>query len=86
MKKVLISWVGRTDLQAADAKPEAGEGPVGQAVRGIHFDEVNLLCNYPKINNDKYVKWLKKRTSARIVPHQIKLTSPTNLVKFMSLA
>ncbi len=78
MKKVLITWVGRTDLQAADGKTEAGEGPVGQAVENIDFDEVNLLCNYPKSDADKYVKWVKKKTRARIIPHQIKLTGPTD--------
>jgi transcriptional regulator with PAS, ATPase and Fis domain len=78
MKKVLISWVGRTDLQAADAKPEAGDGPVGQAVQNIDFDEVNLLCNYPKAESDKYIGWVKRKTKARIVPHRIKLSGPIN--------
>jgi DNA-binding NtrC family response regulator len=78
MKTVLITWVGRTDLQAADGKQEAGEGPVGQAVGKIDFDEVNLLCNYPRSDSNKYVKWVKKKTRARIVPHQIKLTGPTD--------
>jgi hypothetical protein len=59
MKKVLVSWVGRTDLQASDGKPEAGDGPVGQAVQKIDFDEVHLLCNYPKAESDKYLKWVK---------------------------
>jgi transcriptional regulator with PAS, ATPase and Fis domain len=78
MKKVLISWVGRTDLQASEGKPEAGDGPVGQAVQKINFDEVNLLCNYPKSESENYIKWVKKKSSARIVSHQIKLTGPTN--------
>lgn len=78
MSKVLISWVGRTDLQAADGKPEAGEGPVGQAVQKIEFDEVNLLCNYSKTEHDKYVNWVRKKTKGKIVSHQIKLSGPTN--------
>jgi len=78
MKQILISWVGRTDLQAADGKPEAGDGPVGQAVQKIDFDEVNLLCNYAKSDSDKYIKWVKRKSKARIIPHQIRLTGPTN--------
>jgi DNA-binding NtrC family response regulator len=78
MSKVLISWVGRTDLQAAKGKPEAGDGPVGQAIKTIEFDEINLLCNYAKTESDKYLNWARKRTKAKIVSHQIKLTGPTN--------
>jgi DNA-binding NtrC family response regulator len=78
MKKVLISWVGRTDLQASDGKPEAGDGPIGQAVQKINFTEVNLLCDYPKRDCEKYIKWVTKRISAKVVPHQIPLSGPTN--------
>lgn len=77
MRKVLISWVGRTDLQASDGKPEAGDGPIGQAVQKIDFSEINLLCDYPKRQCDKYIKWVKKKTGARIIPHQIALSGPT---------
>lgn len=76
MKKVLVSWIGRTDLQAAEGKPEAGEGPLGQAVQNIEFDEINLLCNYPKTESEKYLKWVKSKTTARIFPHSVKLRSP----------
>ena len=78
MKKILIAWIGRTDLQASEGKPDAGDGPIGQAVNDINFDEVHLLCNYSKRESENYVKWVKKRTDAKVVPYHIHLSGPTN--------
>ena len=86
MPKVLITWVGRTDLNASLSKDGVGEGPIGQAVDKVAFDEINLLCNFPKNENDKFVAWLSKRTRAKISAHQIPLTSPTNFKEIYEAA
>jgi len=78
MKRVLISWVGRTDLNASEAKPEAGEGPIGQAVARIELDEVNLLCDCALSDSNRYLKWLKPQTKAKLITHRVKLSGPTN--------
>ena len=43
MKKILISWIGRTDLRAVTESESIGIGPLAQAVRNLTFDEVVLL-------------------------------------------
>src|SRR5438045_3303182 len=78
MVKVLVSWVGNTDLRAAAGEREAGVGPVGQAVEKLDLDEINLLSNYPSPELTKYQKWLRRRTACKIVPHPVKLSGPTN--------
>jgi DNA-binding NtrC family response regulator len=78
MKKVLISWVGTTDLKAADGDPKAGEGPVCQAVQKRKFDEIHLLCNFPKAQSESFRGWIGTKTATKITWHQVKLTSPTN--------
>jgi transcriptional regulator with PAS, ATPase and Fis domain len=47
-------------------------------VQKIDFDEVHLLCNYPKAESDKYLKWVKKKTKGEVIKHQISLNGPTN--------
>ena len=83
-KKVLVTWVGRTDLHASQGLDSVGVGPVGQAVDKIDFAELNLLCNFPKGENQKFIKWLQKRSKAKIIPHQIPLSSPTNFNEIYS--
>jgi uncharacterized ferritin-like protein (DUF455 family) len=78
MKKVLITWVGRTDINASESKPEAGEGPIGQAVAQIELNEINLLCDCALRDSDQYLKWLRSRTKAKLIPHRVKLSGPTN--------
>jgi len=78
MKKILISWIGRTDLRAVEESATIGLGPIAQAVGSIPFDQVALISDYPKIEVYKYLGWL---SSINIVPttlHQATLTSPTN--------
>ena len=78
MNNVLVSWVGRMDLRAASGDPDAGLGPLGQAVDCERFDEFHLMCNFPQKDMDAYLKWIRTRTRCRVVPHRVKLSGPTN--------
>lgn len=77
MGKVLIAWIGHTDLRAAAGEPEAGVGPIGQAVAAREFDRIALISNYPKAQAREYVHWLKLRTTAPILLDEAHLSSPT---------
>src|ERR1044072_1814822 len=77
MNNVLVSWVGRMDLRAASGDPEAGLGPLGQAVDCGRFDEFHLMCNFPQKDMDAYLNWIRTRTQCRVVPHRVKLSGPT---------
>ena len=49
MGKVLVAWIGNTDLQAAEGQAQAGLGPIGQAVAARPFEQMILLRNYSKL-------------------------------------
>lgn len=78
MKKILVCWVGNTDLRAQKEAEQVGLGPIGQAVAQIPFDEITLISNYPIEAATEYVKWLQARTDAKISTHYEKLSSPVN--------
>ena len=46
VRKVLVTWVGRTDLRAPGEGELVGLGPIAQAIEGRSFDEAFLLSDY----------------------------------------
>ena len=79
MKKVLLCWIGATDLRASQGD-DVGEGPIAQAVEKLGFDEVFLISNY--LSDDRvsaYLKWAKKRSSTPYRLYEEELSSPTHL-------
>lgn len=87
MIKLLISWIGTTDLRAADGNMNAGLGPIGQAAMARKYDKIALLSNFAKTENDAYVQWLSKKEGAgAIALHPITLSSPTNYGEIYSAA
>lgn len=77
MRKLLIAWIGKTDLRAPTEGDAVGLGPIAQAMDTGRFDELWLLADYPNDEVSAYVKWLRGRTSARIEVLHEKLTGPT---------
>lgn len=77
MPKVLVSWIGHTDLRAPVEHEKIGLGPVAQAVCDRSFDEIVLLNNYPKNQVSDYLSWLKAKTQASVVLHPVSLSGPT---------
>ena len=81
MKKVLLCWIGATDLRASQGD-DVGEGPIAQAVEKLGFDEVFLISNYLKpeerVRVTAYIEWAKKRSSTPYQLYEEKLSSPTH--------
>jgi DNA-binding NtrC family response regulator len=77
VRKVLVSWVGKTDLRAPTESDQIGVGPIAQALNARSFDEAFLLSDYDERTVAPYVKWLRGRTGARIEVLQEKLSGPT---------
>lgn len=75
--KILVCWIGNTDLKAADGDARSGVGPIAQVVAQGGFDKIVLLCDYDKTRLTAYCAWLRKRTQTPIEPKQHKLTGPT---------
>ncbi|WP_367618914.1 sigma-54 interaction domain-containing protein [Pelotalea chapellei] len=55
-----------------------GLGPIAQAIGSISFDQAVLIFDYPKIEIDKYLRWLSGIKKIPTTLHQATLTSPTN--------
>jgi len=81
IKRVLISWIGLTDIRASAGEDE-GIGPVAQAVLKREFDLIVLLSNVskrtPKEDTAKYISWLERKTTVPIELQLAELSSPTN--------
>src|SRR5262249_12115010 len=76
MTKILLAWIGRTDLRARTESEAVGIGPIAQALDARKFDEVLLIADYPASEVEPFVHWLQDRSSARITVHREKLKSP----------
>ena len=78
--RVLVSWVGRTDLNASTGDPDAGLGPIGQAVEVRSYTVIHLLSNFQPTEGKAFLRWLAPRTGAKIQLHQISHTM-VNLIR-----
>ena len=84
--KVLIAWIGKTDLRASWGELGEGLGPIGQAVVKRAFTHVVLLSNYKTKEEKQFIDWLKTKSSAAIFKYHIDLTSPTDFKEIYEAA
>ena len=85
MKRILICWIGNTDLQASEGE-DVGVGPIAQALDTREFDEVFFITDYEDTRVKPYINWIKERTST---PHQLfyrHLSSPTHFGEIYEIA
>jgi hypothetical protein len=82
MRRVLIAWVGVSDLLGPSKETAGDVGPVAQALKVREFERVVLLENFSKPEHQNmlppYVAWLKARTKAEVVERPVELTGPTD--------
>jgi DNA-binding NtrC family response regulator len=74
---ILVAWLGHTDLRASDGVPEAGLGPIAQAVVSRDFDEVVLLSDHADDSTSRYVEWIKRQGARAVVVAAVLLSGPT---------
>jgi DNA-binding NtrC family response regulator len=79
-KSWLISWIGKTDHDAAAATGQREPGPIASALLGQQrYDRVYLLTNYEFSTSQRYCQWLERKTgytSDCVDLYQVDLTSP----------
>ena len=78
MNKLLVCWLGFTDLRAAENTPEVGLGPIAQAIQARPFDEAVLISDHTRNATEAYVGWLKKQNKIPVVVRYEKLSGPTS--------
>ena len=68
MKNLLISWVGRADLRAAEdgSNGAHGPGPIAQALDERCYDSAVLISDYPKEDIATFLEWLRPRALAKV--------------------
>jgi DNA-binding NtrC family response regulator len=79
MKKILCSWIGGADWASLESGAEPG--PILRTLRDAEWkniDEVHLLNNYAGKKSVAFKKALSKKTKAKIICKDVKLTSPTD--------
>jgi len=76
--RILVSWVGQTDLKAAAGIEAVGLGPIGQAVKARDFDRIVLLCNYPPAQSADFLPWIAQQTTAAVELTPVSLSRPTH--------
>lgn len=76
--RILVCWIGNTDLKAAEGKGDVGLGPIAQAVQARQFDSIVLLCDHSKDVAATYKKWLTGFTQSAIEVRQHRLPAPTD--------
>lgn len=77
MRKVLVCWIGKADLQASPGELRTGLGPIANAGTAKAYNEIHLLCDHGKGQTSHYVNWLKTHTKAQITTHEQRLSGPT---------
>lgn len=77
MERLLLAWIGHTDLKAAET-PEQSFGPISQALRTGWFDHAVLLDDYESGRTDAWQAWLGAQSTTPFVIRRAKLSGPTN--------
>ncbi len=75
--KILLAWIGFTDVHASENDPKAGLGPIGQVLQSRKFDRVVLFDNLKKEQSSAYQKWLAEQTKIPFEIRSARLSSPT---------
>ena len=75
MARVLLAWIGNTDLRAAQGEEQAGIGPIAQALKSGTYDEAFLLSNYPNRDVEPFIKWLGQQSKSKLSVRPVSLAS-----------
>lgn len=76
--KILLCWIGNTDLVCAERNEPENLGPIAQAIQQGSYARAVFLDNYCNDRSVIFASWIKSHTSMPIDIHSICLTSPTN--------
>jgi sigma54-dependent transcription regulator len=83
--RMLVSWIGRADLVAADKSEKVDVGPIAQALGARTYDRVLLLADQGRGEVRKFEAWIRAKTGpAALTIEHVELTSPTNFEQIYS--
>jgi sigma54-dependent transcription regulator len=76
MSKVLLTWIGNTDILASEGQLEGALGPTAEAVLQCSYKDVFLLSDHSSEASGKYKRWLTNTSEAKVTIKQVKLLDP----------
>lgn len=76
MSKVLLAWIGNTDIKASQGELQGALGPTAEAILQCSHTDVFLLSDHSKEDTQKYKTWLSNTTGANIIIEQMSLSDP----------
>lgn len=78
MAKILLTWLGNTDIRSCQQEKAAGLGPIAGAIVDRGCKKVYVLSDFPKSVGNSYKEWLERTTSAEITLKSVDLKDPMN--------
>jgi len=76
MSKVILAWIGNTDILASQGQLEGALGPTAAAVLQCSYKDVFLLSDHSNEASRKYRTWLANTSGAKVTVKQVKLSDP----------
>lgn len=73
MQKVLLTWLGITDINSSIQESSGGLGPIAGAILARKCKQVHILSDFPKELTSRYKKWLENNTSVKAVVQSVTL-------------
>lgn len=86
MHDVLFSWIGNTDLKAAEGGDASGKGPVLQAILSGNYHEVHLLNDHAPGRGKAFARWMEAQCGISPRLHTVRLKSPTDFREIYAAA
>lgn len=63
---LLISWIGKADLEASASAPRSGIGPIAQALEAETYDAAVLISDYSNTRVEPFLEWLRSRSETHL--------------------
>jgi len=76
MSKVLLAWIGNTDIKASQGQLQGAVGPTAEAILQCSHTEVFLLSDHSEAASKKYRTWLTNATGVKVTIEQVSLADP----------
>ena len=84
--KILLCWIGNTDLVCAEREDPNNLGPIVQALAIERYDKLVLLDNYHDARVAPFLNRVRERSGLVPEVHQTRLSSPTAHKEIYSVA
>jgi len=86
MQKVLLTWLGVTDINSSKQGSDGGLGPIAGAITARNYKQVYILSDFSEEATDRYKKWLENTTAVKPKIHKVHLGDPMDFKSVYILA